>query len=69
MKAIIVCEGYYAETVEFRDNQHYWDFLAGFTCGAGHYGAGGFGIYTLDDLTEDPDLDANVIALINEHLK
>jgi hypothetical protein len=65
IKAIVVTEGDYAETLEFRDVQHLNDFSDGFSCGAGHYGAGDFGIYTIDDVS---DADSELADMIRAHL-
>jgi hypothetical protein len=66
IQAIVVTEGEYAETREFRDAQHLSDFSAGFACGAGHYGAGGFGIYALEDAdtVDDPELAELIRAFL-----
>lgn len=65
IRAVIVCEGDYADTVELTDNKELDAFTRGFECGAGHYGAGSFGVYTLDDIpTDDPAID----EIIQRHL-
>jgi hypothetical protein len=68
IEAIIVTEGEYTETRTFQDKQHLGFFEEGFSCGAGHYGAGSFGVYTLEDLNNE-DVSEATKELIRKHLQ
>lgn len=52
IKAVIVAEGCYKETIEFDTLEQLNWYSDGLSHGASLYGAGGCGCYTIEDLVE-----------------
>lgn len=52
LKAIVMTEGYFGEVLKFKSPELLQAFQSGFSRGASSYGAGSFGVLTLDDLDE-----------------
>lgn len=68
MKAIIVAEDEYVETLEFATKAERDAYGNGLGRGAGIYGAGGCGLYSLDDLEGEFAEDGQIADLIRKHL-
>lgn len=70
IKAIIVAEGEYVETVEWPTQAEFDAFREGVEKGADLYGCGSIGVYTLQSLSElsDNKWDQEMAELIRKYL-
>lgn len=77
MKGVKICEGEFEGVVEFPTKEQFDAYAAGFSSGAGQYGAGDAGVYTREDLEDwkdqvsrDPGSKyyTKRIAIVEKHL-